>query len=105
MALDLDMLDDDLAMMVDDLPETFTVNGVTFNGTAGEATHGASLDDVGFLGEASAVFVMRTTGVYRLPLRGQSGTLGRNGTTYRIDRIMESQDGLSLMFYLMDPEK
>lgn len=95
----------DLAFMVADLPDSITMDmpdGRTFACSTGQASKSKALKDEGFMGVYDLSVVIQASllvdgaGNVSLINERQKFTHARSGLKMRVERVIDSQDGVSV---------
>lgn len=90
MAIDTDVFGDDFDGMIDDLPDTITIAGITALGIFTDFQQGKSLEEGGFEPTYDASFHGRYTDINSVASVGVTCSI--RSTTFRVDQKSRSPD-------------
>lgn len=102
MAISSDMLKNDLAAMIVDMPATLVWSGQTLTDgvTASEIDHARDLEMPGYFAESDVECVAPIASFTSNTPPDVGDTLTLDGDTYRVSGYLESQDGVSVRIML-----
>lgn len=94
MALDLSMFIADLQSIEADITQTFTWGGASYACVASEVVRGRTMEMEGVYGEFDLQIVVRRALLPSVP--GVNNAVTYEGRKFRIDRVGDSPDGVSV---------